>query len=628
MAEPGDEASRYRSADRRDRRDRSDSTPGAVNRGHPSLIRRRVSLFVTLGLVVGLLVGLGTMHGDAHGRDQGGAARNQVNGAAPAIGAPVSFDVSRVTASSATLSWAETSGAIGYRIYRGFGNGVMRLIWTADKPDRIYLAAHLRSGSRYRFAVAALDIGNHEARTADVTVMTPRSTDTTAPSAPASTTFSLSAFSSSRVDLTWGGARSPDVAYYEVLRGGVVVGTVERPSATKYSDLHLAGATSYSYSVRSVDSAGNRSVVVTKSVRTPPAGTVRIVRGPYALQVTGSSALIVWWSNMASTGSVTTAAGTVSDGTSTNVHRVRVTGLPAGTTAYTVRSGSASATGTVRRAAPAGQPFTFAVIGDYGAGTREEAQNAAQIGRYDSDFLQTVGDNLYPSSGFPDPDPLTTYSDLDWRFFKYMGGVLRTQAFFTANGNHEYYADGQWWNAIPMPGSNNSYYSYDWGDAHFLVLDTMRPSDVDSAQYSFARRDLAGAGARNAKWRIVVQPTPPYNATTSERGGSLEARTSLVPLFQKNGVDLVLSGDAHNYQRSYPLLNGKRATRGGVTYVVTGGGGNGKNGFSIDGPSWLAARAATFETLKVEVSSTALKVSAIASSGRLLDSVTLTPASR
>ncbi|MCW2700474.1 MAG: hypothetical protein JWQ45_2009 [Blastococcus sp.] len=541
---------------------------------------------------------------------------------------PHAFTVSGVTASSATLTWSSTR-AIGYRVYRGPAtapDSAMTLIHTADADVVRYTVGNLRSDFGYKFAVAALDLDNVEGRTAARTVNTPASTDTTAPAMPGNGSVQAVAFSSSRVDVMWAASASDDVAYYEVLRNGVVVGTLERPLATKFSDNGLSASVTYSYRLRAVDSAGNRSGLTTeKSPRTLAAGTARIARGPYAVRVDATSATIAWWTNISVGGSVTFAGRAALRDRPTMRHRVTVTGLTPGSEySYTVTGGSATATGTVGTAAPPDEPFTFTVVGDFGAGSVQEQQNAANIVRSDSDFVQTVGDNIYPSSGFPDPSFSTQYSDLDARLFKQMGGVLRSAAFFPANGNHEYFADGQWWRAFPMPGVTHSWYSYDWGAAHILVLDSMQPYTAPSDQYAFAQRDLASAAAEGAAWQIVVLPSPPYNSTSSATRSS--SPRQLVPLFEQHGVDLVFSGDAHNYQRSKPLTGGTAAT-GGVTYVVTGGGGNGTNEFTGTLPDWQAARAAEFHTVKVEVSAKSLTLSAIrAADGRVIDSASVSPA--
>jgi hypothetical protein len=244
----------------------------------------------------------------------------------------------------------------------------------------------------------------------------------------------------------------------------------------------------------------------------------------------------------------------------------------------------------LRTAAPAGSSFSFAAIGDFGGGSTGETQNAANIAGAGTQFIQTVGDNIYPSSGLPDPNFTTTYSDFDQRFFKPMAAAVASQAFFPANGNKEYYGDGEFWNAFPMPGSNHSWYSYDWGDAHILVLDSEQPVGPGSDQYNFAQADLAAH--QGATWRIVSIQRPPYSSTTAN-SSSKPVQQYLVPLFQTENVQLVLSGNSHNYERTYPLINGV-ATAGGVTYVVTGAGGNSFNAFTGTAPAYSAFRESSY----------------------------------
>ena len=276
--------------------------------------------------------------------------------------------------------------------------------------------------------------------------------------------------------MVWGPSVSTDVAFYQVYRAGLLVGTVERPNSQHFSDNGLTAATTYSYTIRAVDSAGNPSAFTTaKSLKTLAAGTVKIARGPYLSNVTDTTAVVSWWTNIATSGSVAIAGQTIPDGVTTH-HTVSVSGLVAGSAnPYTVTSGGVSGGGTLITAATPGSTFSFAAIGDFGGQSTGEQQNATNIGSSGTSFVQTLGDNVYPSAGLPDPNFATTYSDFDGRFFKQFGPVVKSQAFFPANGNKEYYGDGAFWTAFPMPGTNHSWYSYNWGDAHILVLDSEQP---------------------------------------------------------------------------------------------------------------------------------------------------------
>ena len=66
-----------------------------------------------------------------------------------------------------------------------------------------------------------------------------------------------------------------------------------------------------------------------------------------------------------------------------------------------------------------------------------------------------------------------------------------------------------------MPGGHHTWYNYNWGNAHILVLDTEQPLGPGSTQYNYAKADLAAH--QKATWRIVpassLRGTPPYSAS-------------------------------------------------------------------------------------------------------------------
>jgi fibronectin type 3 domain-containing protein len=538
--------------------------------------------------------------------------------------------VTQVTATSAVLNWSNSPAANapeGYRIYRGpstAGDDELTLIDTAD-PGTAYSATNLLSAHEYKFGVAAIDINNVEAPIQTATITTADSDDADPPQAPTTTSVALSAFSSSRIDIVWGASRSADVAYYEIRRDDQLIGTVERPGAQRYSDNGLEPDSTHSYTITAYDSASNRSEpTAPKAATTLGPGEVRIARGPVVSDVSATAATISWWTNIPSVGSVELDGRDVPDTAgSAQQHIVRVPDLSPGSAfSYVVTSGSATADGTFRTAAAPGTGFSFAAIGDFGSGNLGEDQNATNIAAAGTQFVQTVGDNVYPSSGLPDPDFGAAYSDFDARLYSPFREPLRSQAFFPANGNQEYYSNGAFWRNFPMPGGNHSWYSYDWGDAHVLVLDTERPFGPGSEQYAFARADLASSQDR--AWRIVAMQRPPYSST-SEYSSSAAAQRDLVPLFQIGRVGLVLSGNSHNYERTVPLINGEPTSKGGITYVVTGGGGNSFNNFTTAQPPRTAFREDTYyEFVKVTVSPTTLAVEAVAAdTNAVFDSTTI-----
>ncbi len=98
-----------------------------------------------------------------------------------------------------------------------------------------------------------------------------------------------------------------------------------------------------------------------------------------------------------------------------------------------------------------------------------------------------------------------------------------------------------------------TYYSFDYGNIHFLVLDTESPFGKGSAQYNFATRDLYNASTNAIiDWIIVYFHKPIYTSPTTH--SALQSFRDLYqPLFDRYNVDLVLQAHNHNYERSKPL---------------------------------------------------------------------------
>lgn len=196
---------------------------------------------------------------------------------------------------------------------------------------------------------------------------------------------------------------------------------------------------------------------------------------------------------------------------------------------------------------PANLPvLRVAVAGDVGTGGRAERATAAAMSEAGLsrpfDGLILLGDNVYPSG-----DP----AQLGATVFGPFGPVLREGAGLLAVlGNHD--LAGQL-ARLDMPGP---WYARSLGPVLFVALDSNRADDP--AQQVWLERTLA---ASSEPWKIVAMHHPPYSA--GWHGSSPSVRDAFSPLFERYGVQLVLAGHDHDYQRSRPIR--------GVTYVVSGG---------------------------------------------------------
>jgi hypothetical protein len=108
--------------------------------------------------------------------------------------------------------------------------------------------------------------------------------------------------------------------------------------------------------------------------------------------------------------------------------------------------------------------------------------------------------------------------------------------------------------------NNERWYSFDYGNAHFVCLqiDGFGDATPGSEQYRWLENDLAST---NKPWKIAFFHFPPYSYGGA--GSKPEAR-HVHQLFTRYGVKLVFSANDRNYQRFVV---------DGVTYIVTGGGG-------------------------------------------------------
>ncbi len=193
----------------------------------------------------------------------------------------------------------------------------------------------------------------------------------------------------------------------------------------------------------------------------------------------------------------------------------------------------------------------FAVVGDVGTGEADEIATATAVDRLEGtdeyEALLMLGDNVYP-----DGDP----SQVDRTIFKPFAGVLDGPTKLLAvlgnhdveNGNGDAHAA-----ALGMPAR---WYATSFGDTLVVSLDSTRPDDPD--QLAWLTDTLS---ASSATWKIATMHHPPYSG--GYHGSSEDVRRAFSPLFEEFGVQLVLAGHDHDYQRS-EVING-------VTYIVSGG---------------------------------------------------------
>ncbi|HEX5415273.1 MAG TPA: metallophosphoesterase family protein [Chloroflexota bacterium] len=313
-----------------------------------------------------------------------------------------------------------------------------------------------------------------------------------------------------------------------------------------------------------------------------------VVWKPYLNQVGPTSAIVQWatygGSNPQVAFSTDTSYSSRASGASRplgtlgyQLHRVALNGLqPATTYNYKIVNDGTDELPTdllsFTTAPPVGStaPFTFLTFGDFGSNSATEKQLRDQILRENGGFVLLLGDNAYPNG---------TYQEYNANVFPIYREIFDRTALFPALGNHDWITSngGPYVDIFDLPVTalnapdQEHYYAFDWGNAHFDVLDTEAPlsespSDPTS-MYAWLTSDLART---TQPWKIVAFHRPAY----STGGSNALVDANLVPIFEQYGVDLVLAGHVHAYERTYPLKQGAVTTtgQGGIVYIVSGSG--------------------------------------------------------
>jgi len=280
----------------------------------------------------------------------------------------------------------------------------------------------------------------------------------------------------------------------------------------------------------------------------------------------------------------------------------RLEGLKPGTLyCYALADAGGPLTGRIGfRTAPApdaAEPVRFMAFGDSGSGNADQRALAAQMLSVPYDLIVHTGDLAYEDG---------TIGELEDTVFGVYAPLFQHLPFYPAAGNHEYHTqDAAPFRAVfALPDTTaERWYSYDWGRVHFVALDT--ESDY-ATQASWLDADLA---ATALPWKIVYFHKPPYSS--GAHGSDRTLRLLLAPVFEKHGVQLVLAGPDHDYERVAP--------QGGVRYIVTGGGGVGTR--SVGTSSFTELSEDVIHFLYVEVGADELVLHAIDGIGADFDSV-------
>jgi hypothetical protein len=304
-----------------------------------------------------------------------------------------------------------------------------------------------------------------------------------------------------------------------------------------------------------------------------PVAAATLTRGPYLQHLTTDAVTIVWRTDLPAACAVALRpvggdGGPVVAGGSGTTCAVRAAGLRGGARyAYQpLADGLPLGPPAVFRTDHPDLPVTFLALGDSGKGGTQQLAVRDRMLEVPADFIVHTGDVVYPEGAA---------EDYQAKFFEPYRDLLRERVFWPALGNHDVRTGGgrPWRDVFHTPANNPAgsehYYSFDAGNAHVVVLDSNQCTEPGCAQHAFLDQDLR---ASNTTWTLVVFHHTVYSS--GWHGSNARVRDDLGPLFDAHGVDVVLMGHDHHYERTLPLRNQRVAGPGeGTVYVTTGGGG-------------------------------------------------------
>lgn len=340
-----------------------------------------------------------------------------------------------------------------------------------------------------------------------------------------------------------------------------------------------------------------------------------VIRGPY-LQMLDEDGLIVRWRTDLATGSVVRFGADTAqldqmvsvEGTRTE-HSVQLIGLDASTHYfYSIGNQAGTFAGDDSfhfRTAPAAgtaAPTRIWVIGDSGTANsnawavRDAFKAWSQSNP--ANFMIMLGDNAYNNG---------TDAEYQAAVFESYPELLRQLPVWSTLGNHDGYSadsatqSGPYFDIFDLPAAGEvgglpsgteAYYSFDHGNVHFICLDSYETDrSANGNMMQWLEADLA---SNNKPWVVAFWHHPPYTKGSHDsdsEGRLVDMRQNALPILEAWGVDLVLSGHSHSYERSYLIDGhyGNSLSLDPITQVLDPGDGGVTGDGAYEKPQLIAA---------------------------------------
>jgi hypothetical protein len=325
-----------------------------------------------------------------------------------------------------------------------------------------------------------------------------------------------------------------------------------------------------------------------------------VLRGPWLNSVSWSNAIVKWRTGSDVQGRVrfglTPANLNFSvTGSATDEHRIELTNLaPATKYYYSIGTPSGALLSgpdycfTTPPLPGTRQPMRFWVLGDSGTADVNQfnVRNAfyRMNGTNRLDAVLLLGDNAYNSG-----------QDTEYQkaLFDTYPTVLRNTPVWPTIGNHETAQSSSPSSTIPyyqifslprdgeaggVASGTEDYYAFDYGNIHFVCIDSMTSSrSATGTMANWLTNDLANTAQ---EWIIAYWHHPPYTKgshDSDDESDLIQMRQNILPILEAYGVDLVLNGHSHAYERSH-LLNGHYGLSSTISPAMKINAGGGRSG--------------------------------------------------
>ena len=361
------------------------------------------------------------------------------------------------------------------------------------------------------------------------------------------------------------------------------------------------------YSQTSTENSLTKNIENSKS-----SSSIIVKRGPYLQSGTPTSVIVKWRTNIATESVVNygTALNSLTLNKTidslTTEHAVTLSGLKSNTKYYfnignktNTLDESVSGDMYVITAPEIGkEQFIRAwILGDPGTANASQRKvrdayynyvdkNAINTGK--TDMMLFLGDNAY-----------NTGKDEEYQeaFFDVYNDMLKKSVAWSCLGNHDGYSadsdsqSGPYYDVFTFPtkgeaggiaSGTEAYYAFDYGNIHFIILDSHHSNrEVGAPMYNWALTDI-----QNTKqdWIVTLFHHPAYSKGSHDSDVEdrlIYMRENFMPMLEANGVDLILNGHSHSYERSYFIsghhgvsntFNSENINNGGNIVGKTGSG--------------------------------------------------------